>query len=900
MNEKYDWLEQASDLSMDNLATSGWTEEEAVSAWGEAQPSEPASFDGVKRKAKSIVLRKPKKKKQTKRKKRKATPFFERPVIAMDTEYVESECGTYNRILSYQFAVLFEGKLSTIILFPESTKKSGRLALDRCLVQAIEKAMDDKVLDKWPTDIILCAHWLSADLFNFSQAFDQLKTHVKGLRKTVASLDDVYGLELDKVMSRRIDKEPLQAYSKSGNKKTLFITFYDTMLLSPNGSSLSSLSSVGDLLSIPKVEIPEPYSISRMDEFLEAQPEKFAEYAITDSIISARHFERVSSFCQNTLGLNSVPFTIGGIAVKAFVNSLEDKRGYRGLFGFEKVTKEVWPSDRSKPLTITRDVPATARMTLENFATQCYHGGRNESFIAGPTDIDTWRDYDVPSCYSAITLGLRELDYDQMYMTKDLNDLLGDKCALAWVEFTFPSTCRFPSLAVRSEYGLIFPLSGETHCTGHELEVAYNQGAEITIKQAFVVPWKNDVRIFEPFMKWGRERRKSFVKGSFDEKLTKEMLNSCYGKLAQSLRPKNSFDIQAGYSKQLPPSTLTNPFFAAYTTGLARALLGEMLHNIPDDKVVVSVTTDGFLTNAELHEIDLKGPICQRFRELYHRIDPTGGEVLELKHQAKQLIGAKTRAQYTVIESEGFEPILAKGGVKVDPMVTDQSAYMVNKYLTRKPGDKVDGSYLTPNRMRFLEHKDLMLEKRSIYQNMEFDQKRQLLNPVMVDVKGRSHIALETKPHKSLDEMLFTRLRFDHWRKAHCLKTSEDWYDWQDRLVMAETASNQNLRLKAKEASDSLMARLFLRFYAHEKSGMSKKQITAKALAEWMTDIGYPTKATAVRSAKNAKLIEGAVPMTELTINLARLIVSKFPDFEVEILFNPESRSSLREALNAR
>ncbi|EGQ9244925.1 hypothetical protein D0D69_21295 [Vibrio parahaemolyticus] len=895
MSKNFNWLEQSSDLSMDNLATSGWTEEEAVSAWGEAQPSEPASFDGVKRKAKSIVLRKPKKKKQTKRKKRKATPFFERPVIAVDTEYVESACGTYNRILSYQFAVLFNGKLSTIILFPESAKKSGRLALDKCLVQAIEKAMEDEVLDKWPTDIILCAHWLSADLFNFSQAFDQLKTHVKGLRKTVASLDDVYGLELDKVMSRRIDKEPLQAYSKSGNKKTLFITFYDTLLLAPNGSSLSS---VGDLLSIPKVEIPEPYSISRMDEFLEAQPEKFAEYAITDSIISARHFERVSSFCQNTLGLNSVPFTIGGIAVKAFVNSLEDKRGYRGLFGFEKVTKEVWPSDRTKPLTITRDVPVTARMTLENFATQCYHGGRNESFIAGPTGIDTWRDYDVPSCYSAITLGLRELAYDQMYMTRDLKELFGDKCALAWVEFKFPEHIRLPSLAVRSEYGLIFPLSGETHCTGHELEVAYNQGAEITIKQAFVVPWKNDIRIFEPFMKWGRERRKSFVKGSFDEKLTKEMLNSCYGKLAQSLRPKNSFDIQAGYSKQLPPSTLTNPFFAAYTTGLARALLGEMLHNIPDDKVVVSVTTDGFLTNAELHEIDLKGPICQRFRELYHRIDPTGGEVLELKHQAKQLIGAKTRAQYTVIESEGFEPILAKGSVKVDPMVTDQSAYMVNKYLTRKPGDKVDGSYLTPNRTRFLEHKDLMLEKRSIYQNMEFDQKRQLLNPVMVDVKGRSHIALETKPHKSLDEMLFTRLRFDHWRKAHCLKTFEDWYDWQDRLVMAESTSHKDLRLKADETSDSLMARLFLRFYAHEKSGMSKKQITAKALAEWMTDIGYPTKATAVRSAKNAKLIEGAVPMTELTINLARLIVSKFPDFEVEILFNPESRSSLREALS--
>ncbi|WP_210450599.1 hypothetical protein [Vibrio crassostreae] len=897
MSENFDWLEQASDLSMDNLATSGWTEEDAANSWDEAQPSEPTSFDSVKRKAKPLVGRKPKKKKQNKRKKRKPTPFFERPVIAMDTEYVESECGTYNRILSYQFAVLFKGELSTIILFPESTKKSGRLALDKCLVQAIEKAMEDEVLDKWPTDIILCAHWLSADLFNFSQAFDQLKTHVKGLRKTVASLDDVYGLELDKVMSRRIDKEPLQAYSKSGNKKTLFITFYDTMLLSPNGSSLSS---VGDLLSIPKVEIPEPYSISRMDEFLEAQPEKFAEYAITDSIISARHFERVSSFCQNTLGLNSVPFTIGGIAVKAFVNSLEDKRGYRGLFGFEKVTKEVWPSDRSKPLTITRDVPVTARMTLEHFSTMAYHGGRNESFIVGPTGIDTWRDYDVPSCYSSICLGLRELAYDQMYMTKDLNELFGDKCAMAWVEFSFPEGTRFPSLAVRSDYGLVFPIFGETYCTGHELEVAYNQGAEITIKQAFVVPWMNDKRIFEPFMKWGRERRKSFDKGSFDEKLTKEMLNSCYGKLAQSLRPKTAFDIQAGYSKQLPPSTLTNPFFAAYTTGLARALLGEMLQSIPDDKVVVSVTTDGFLTNAELDEIDLSGVICRRFRDLYHRIDPSKGEVLELKHQAEQLIGAKTRAQYTVIESEGFEPILAKGGVKVAPMVTDQSAYMVNKYLTRKPGDKVDGSYLTPNRMRFLEHKDLMLEKRSIYLNMEFDQKREMLNPVMVDVKGRQHIALETKPHKSLDEMLFTRLRFDRWRKSHVLKDFDDWCSWQDRLVMAESTSHKDVRLKVDETSDTLMARLFLRFYAQDQGGMSKKQITAKALAEWMTDIGYPTKATAVRSAKNAKLIEGAVPMTELTTKLARLIVSKFPDFEVEILFDPESRSSLREALNAR
>ncbi|MEZ8289442.1 hypothetical protein [Vibrio sp. 10N.237.312.B06] len=485
-------------------------------------------------------------------------------------------------------------------------------------------------------------------------------------------------------------------------------------------------------------------------------------------------------------------------------------------------------------------------------------------------------------------------------MTEDLHDLFGDKCAMAWVEFKFPENTRFPSLAVRSDYGLLFPITGETYVTGHELEVAYNQGAEITIKQAFVIPWKNDVRIFEDFMKWGRERRKSFVKGSFDEKLTKEMLNSCYGRMAQSLRPKSAFDIQAGYSKQLPPSTLTNPFFAAYTTGLARAMLGEMLHSMPDEKVVVSVTTDGFLTNAELEEIDLSGPICQRFRELYHRIDPSGGEILELKHQAEQLIGAKTRAQYTVIESESFEPVLAKGGVKVDPTVADQSAHMVDMYLNRAFDDKVDGSYLTPNRMRFLEHKDLMLEKRSIFLNMEYDHKRELLNPKMLDVKDLQHIALETKPHYSLDDMLFTRLRFDRWRKQHCLKTLEDWYNWQDRLAMAKASNNKSLRLKSDETSDSLMARLFLRFYAHEQGGLSKSDINANQLALWLTDQGYPTKSTLVRSAGKSKLIEAAVPLTELTIKLAILIKSKFPSFEIEKLFEPIARESLRAALSSQ
>lgn len=881
-----------SDMGNDSLSM--WDEGHSVDYEAEipAVPYEDKinhSSDKVKDKAK-------------KRKRRVGTKFFERPTVSLDTEYTESPCRTYNRILSYQFVVRHGDKSSSIILYPESTKKSGRLALDKCLVLALERAMAEDVLTCWPTDIILVAHFLKADLFNFSNAFDQLKTHVKGLRKTVASLDEPYGLDLDEVLSRRIDKEPLEVYDKTRNYHTLYITFYDSMLLSPNGKSLAD---VGLLVGQPKLDIPTPYSISRMDEYRKGDPTGFEAYAMNDAIITSLHFAKISDFCEG-IGLKSVPFTIGGIAVKAFVDGLADSKGYRQLFGFEKVTKEVWPKDRNKPLTLTRDVPVTARMILENFATQCYHGGRNESFISGPTHIDIWNDFDAPSCYTAICLGLRRLDYDRMYQTDDLKKLFGDKCALAWISFEFPESTRFPSLAVRSDSSLVFPLTGETHCTGHEIELAYNQGAKIIIKKAFVIPWVDDERIFEGFMGWVRENRQTNEKGGFEERLFKEMGNSLYGKFAQSLRPKTAFDIQAGYSKQLPPSTLTNPFFAAYTTGLARALMGEMVASIPEHRTVVSLTTDGMLTNATLDEFDLNGVICQRFREQFHRIDPNGGEILELKHQAKQLIGAKTRAQYTVIPSDGFEPVIAKGGVKVDRSVGDQSAYMVKEYLSRYPGQLTDGSHLTSLREMFTGRKDSMNEHKEILLNMEFDYKRELIAPVMIDVQGQHHISFQSKPHYSLEAMLFTRLRFDRWRKNNCLKTMNDWINWQDRLAMAKASNNKSINLKQDETSDSLMVRLFLRFYGYEHAGMRKSDISAAQLALWLTDQGYPTKDTAVRNAGRDKkvkgevrsnLVEGAVPLTELTIKLAKLLVAKFPHFNPAPLFVASSRPQLREAL---
>ncbi|NQX97167.1 MAG: hypothetical protein HRT73_04700 [Flavobacteriales bacterium] len=125
----------------------------------------------------------------------------------------------------------------------------------------------------------------------------------------------------------------------------------------------------------------------------------------------------------------------------------------------------------------------------------------------------------------------------------------------------------------------------------------------------------------------------------------------------------------------------------------------------------------------------------------------------------------------------------------------------------------------------------------------------------------------------------------------------DDWIVWQDRLAMAKASKNKSVNLKKDETSGEYMARLFLRFYGHEHAGVLKSDINASQLAKWLSAQGNPTKAAAVRSGGRNKLVEGAVPLTELTIKFAKLLVAKFPLFNPERLFEASSRPQLREAL---
>ena len=60
----------------------------------------------------------------------------------------------------------------------------------------------------------------------------------------------------------------------------------------------------------------------------------------------------------------------------------------------------------------------------------------------------------------------------------------------------------------------------------------------------------------------------------------KEMMNSVYGKTAQGLREKRLYDLRTRDMKVLPPSKITNPYFASYITSFVRATLACIMNSI--------------------------------------------------------------------------------------------------------------------------------------------------------------------------------------------------------------------------------------------------------------------------------------------------------------------------------
>ncbi|MFM5315435.1 hypothetical protein [Aeromonas veronii] len=538
--------------------------------------------------------------------------------VGIDAEWVTLD--GQNIVSSYQYyCVNSRGETLGKVIYPEPGK---RLAFETLISMAVEGCRAVGLIKKWPRKIVVVAHFLRADLSTFKD-FWHMKASLDGQGGSVVGqiiTDSGYGVDEAAERQRRAPLKPITLRDRHRKPQRTIIQFVDTLILSPNKSPLSAL---GSMLGLPKVEIPEGYRIERMDELLVGDKEAFERYALRDAEIAVKYAQKVRDFLRGQFGLPKLPRSLGAVGVSVFRRQLKGANiDYMTAFGLENAKLERWNAGTGKVTTKSVTRPSPARGLYEDLAIRCYHGGRNESFMMGPTPIGDWYDWDLKGAYTTGLCDLLVPDYANMYTSSDPQDFIGHVMGFAYVEFAFPTGTRFPCLPVRSEqYGLRFPLSGLAYVTAPEIELALSMGATIAFKHGVIVPWvAGSQPLFEDFTRMIQRLRQEYPKKSLEEVMVKEIGNSLYGKLAQGLSDKTAFDTATGLSKKIGPSAVTNPYMAAHTTGLIRAVCGELLHRIPPHRTVVSVTTDGFLTDAPLEELDQTGPLCRRYQTLCQRL----------------------------------------------------------------------------------------------------------------------------------------------------------------------------------------------------------------------------------------------------------------------------------------
>jgi len=153
-------------------------------------------------------------------------------VVAIDAEWVNAaranvEGGTErdNAVLSYQAQVVnaATGRSVKLILYTAGPTKRHRLNLNTLLGKALRKARNEGVIETLPERVALVGHFTRADL-SALRDWAAIKKEVDAVRRTLATTL--------KPMARCI-----RVSENSDAQKKISIRVFDTMLLSPAGSS---------------------------------------------------------------------------------------------------------------------------------------------------------------------------------------------------------------------------------------------------------------------------------------------------------------------------------------------------------------------------------------------------------------------------------------------------------------------------------------------------------------------------------------------------------------------------------------------------------------------------------------------------------------------------------------
>lgn len=254
-------------------------------------------------------------------------------------------------------------------------------------------------------------------------------------------------------------------------------------------------------------------------------------------------------------------------------------------------------------------------------------------------------------------------------------------------------------------------------------------------------------------------------------------------------------------------------------------------------------------------------------------------KMIEEKHRVRQVLSMKTRGQATLLRGEQYsgipDLILAKSGISPPPDYADPNGFIVDLYCNRQPGQKTMTRPFVSVRDQWIKEMDVFRLEREVTMNLEYDFKRRPVNPRMVRAGDYEHVAFDTVPWKTAAEGLQARVIFDEWRKTRCLKTIEDFEDWEDHYLCVITferlrAAKQTIRLQiTQKGSRGILLRILLIAYSTQQWGLTRT-VSFSELADKLTAIGFETSVDDVKNASRdrSKLANSIVPATPRALEM--------------------------------
>lgn len=781
-------------------------------------------------------------------------------IVGFDTEYVTPKESVDNdkiergraryKVLSYQFhAKTQDGVEWNGIIIPS---EHARISFSDFIIFVVGKGLTEGVIDKVPNQIYLVAHYNRADIPAFDDR-DELIKRLSNIRKSLVSKD----LPI-KIRINFMDGLP----NSEKEEDVLNIYIRDTILLAPTGQK--SLAELGNLVGCRKVTLSrdkerERYLKENMDVLLRYDWDLFREYALIDAEVCVRYFDTVGRQYEQITGSRRVPTALSNIGVKLLLKQWKDADepiNHLVAIGKDEFAEVIWNKEKGKFLTTKRKVYKEEISWFIDFATECYHGGRNEQFWFGPSYLAEWSDYDLTGAYPTAMALIGMPKWDEVFSSTNIDDYTPLTLGFACVDFEFDETVRYPTLPIRTNNGIIFPRKGRSYCSSPEVVLAKSMGCKMSIRHGIIIPQDQTQKIFFPFLQQTIENRQK-AQTKLENAFWKEVTNSCYGKTAQGLRRKRVFNIQKEANQQLPESQITNPYFASYITSFVRAAVGEIINSIPNERMVFSVTTDGFITDATEAEIKkaLSGPISEVFAN--SRLALTGkSEVLSEKHTVRQVLGWKTRGQATLVEGDHQKNcetiVLAKAGIQPPPWsreTTEQNEYIVELFFTRTGDQTVIVDTNTSLRDMVLYHADLVKKTSVRRLNMEYDFKRRPYSVANVTInfngKNYYHVAFSTRPWNTVEEFRTMRSMVDDYIRTEarrCMKTADDYRALADYFDTRNSlpVSAQKYLKKAKNADLNRLKRDLCRAFKQGQAGLDaySAQMTANDFAKILLESG--------------------------------------------------------------